>query len=75
MSWARKAREDMLLKKIRKAMSRAGGDWVTLEAVGTKERDQLLARGWEVVLQDVSERGAWVKCYLMRKRRALALVA
>lgn len=71
----RKAREEQLLKKIRKACSKSSGDWVTLEAVGTKERDELLCRGWEVVLQDVSERGAWVKCYLMRKRRAIALVA
>lgn len=75
MGWARKARQEQLLKKIRKACSRQTGDWITLDVVGTKERDLLLARGWEVVLQDVSERGDWVKCYLMRKRRALAMVA
>lgn len=62
-------------KKITKALNKQIGTYIVVEAVGQRERDDLLARGWEPVLQDVSERGQWVKIYLMRRPRALALIA
>lgn len=74
MRWWRKnleaARQQQLLKDEGRALKSARGEWVYLRAVGQKNLDALLARGWELVTQDPSEHGAWVSQYMVRMKLA-----
>lgn len=67
------AREAAIDKKVKKALKKQQGPYITVQVNGTRERDDFLARGWEVVTQDMSERGQWVRIYLMRAPRDRAL--
>lgn len=64
------ARQEQILKDEGRALRHARGEWVYLRAVGQKNLDALLARGWELVTQDPSEQGAWVKQYMVRMKLA-----
>lgn len=74
MRWWRKnletARQEQLLKDEGRALKSARGEWVYLRAVGQRNLDALLARGWELATQDPSEQGAWVKQYMVRMKLA-----
>jgi hypothetical protein len=70
MSYAdryRAARAAQLDRKEAKAFRRTGPEWAYIEANGLREMQALVARGWEVVLQDPSLRGLARRQYLLRK--------
>jgi len=66
-------RQAVLTQAKKKATSYQEGNRITFTymATGRFERDTLLAEGWRVTHQDVSEMGAWVTRWLMEKQEIL----
>jgi len=63
-----KAALGTVLKAYKRAPAAATD--IRVRAIGTKERDRLIALGWSVEGQDVSLGGQWVRQYDMVKSRS-----